>query len=762
LRVIQSFKTLPFKLLFSILCLFWVQQLTAQEKALVFGVISDLDNGAFVDFVTVYQKGTNNATETDIDGNFRLEIEADQSTTLVFSRLGYIETETVIKATAPGKKRYIKVRLAAQASDVEVVIRDSKIEDVGMVREEVSEFIKLPTTTGNFESVLPHIALGATSGTGGELSSQYNVRGGNYDENLVYVNDFEIFRPQLIRSSQQEGLTFPNIDLIRDLSFSSGGFEARYGDKLSSVLDVRYKRADEFKASVSGSLLGASGHIEGSKRLGANAYNKFRYLIGARYKTTNYLLSSLDVTGEYVPSFTDFQGYFTYDISRSLQVGVLGNFNRSIYDYIPESRSTTTGLINRAIKFSVAYEGQEQDGFTNGMGGLSLTYIPERDKNPLFLKLLGSVYSSAEAETFDLLGYYRLSQIESGLGEDAGEEIAVLGLGLQHAFARNYLYSRIQNIQHKGGIEIQKSDRESHFIQWSAKVQQELIDDELSEWERLDSAGYSLPYDETVVQLFQSIKSENDLLTNRISGYLQDTYNRKIGSNLELSVNAGVRASYWDLNEELVISPRGQILLRPLNSEKNITYKLAGGVYYQPPFYREMRRPDGTINTNLSSQKSIHLIAGFQKDLNWTKISTKPFKLISEVYFKKLENLVSYEVDNVRIRYSGENDAEGFIAGWDFRVNGEFVPGSESWVNVSILAAKESLIGVQHLEREVGQPEGTEVDWVPRPTDQLVSVSMFFQDYLPKNENFKMQLNMSFFTWSSGFDDGLCFNISKS
>jgi len=728
--------------------------LSAQNSAVVFGVITDLDTGKFVDFASVYEKGSSNAAESDLDGNFRLELTPNQKHTIVISRLGYIEAEINVPALKVDQKRYYKIKLAPKSSDLEIVIRDSKIEDVGMVREEVSDFIKLPSTSGNFESVLPHIALGASSGTGGELSSQYNVRGGNYDENLVYVNDFEIFRPQLIRSSQQEGLTFPNIDLIRDLSFSSGGFEAKYGDKLSSVLDVRYKRPEEFKASVSGSLLGASAHIEGSKRLGANAFNKLRYLVGARYKTTNYLLNSLDITGEYVPSFTDIQTYITYDFSPTLQIGFLGNYNSSIYNYVPVSRTTTTGLINQTLQFNVAYDGQEVDGFTNGMGGVSMTYIPQREKNPVFFKFLASLYGSNEDETFDILGFYRLSQIETDLGgENNGEEIALIGVGTQHTYARNYLYSRIGNIQHKGGIELQNEEKAStHFIQWSAKVQQELIDDELNEWERLDSAGYSLPFNDEFVLLANTIKSENDLLSLRYSGFLQDTYNKDISGAGELSLNLGVRATYWDLNKELDISPRGQVLFRPENSKSNITYKLAGGVYYQPPFYREMRRPDGTVNLNLKSQQSIHVIAGITKDLNWTNISKKPFKLITELYFKKLSNLVSYEVDNVRIRYSGENDAEGYIWGWDLRVNGEFVPGVESWVNFSLLQAKESLLNVDHLRRDVGETEGTVVDWVSRPTDQLMNVSIFFQDYLPKNESLKVQFNFSF---ASGLPYGI-------
>jgi len=725
----------------------------AQNTAVVFGIVTDLDTKKPIEFATIYQKGTSNAVETDLEGNFRIEVLANSACQLVISRLGYAEADANIKSMAVDAKRYIKVKLAAQDVDLGIVIRDSRIEDVGMVREEVTDLIKLPTTSGNFESVLPNIALGASGGTGGELSSQYNVRGGNYDENLIYVNDFEIFRPQLIRSSQQEGLSFPNIDLIRDLSFSSGGFQAKYGDKLSSVLDVRYKRPEEFKGSISASLLGATGHIEGSKKLGANAYNQFRYLVGARYKTSAYLLGSLDVNGEYVPSFTDIQAYLTYDISQTLQLGIMGNYNNSIYNFIPESRRTRTGTFNQNLELFVAYEGQEEDGFTNGMGGLSLTYIPKKEKNPVYYKLLGSVFSNLESETFDILGFYRLSEIEIDLGGDNnGNELAVLGAGLQHTFGRNYLYNRISNIQHKGGKEFQsKSSVTTNFLQWGVKAQQELIEDELNEWERLDSAGYSIPFNQNVVFLNQVFKSENNLETMRYSGFLQNTLTTENSSGSEFSLNLGVRATYWDLNEKLNISPRAQILFKPGNSESDVIYKLAGGIYYQPPFYREMRRPDGSINTNLRAQKAIHVIGGIQKNLNWENISDKPFKLIAEVYYKRLDDLVSYEIDNVRIRYSGENDAYGYVAGLDFRVNGEFVRNAESWLNVSILQAKESLYGVQHLRPQVGQ-DAAEVEYVPRPSDQFINVSVFFQDYLPKNENFKMFLNL---TYGSGLPFGI-------
>ena len=720
---------------------------TSQNKAVVFGTISDLDNGEFLEYVTIYAKGSTDAVETNEDGQYRLLVNANEDVRIVFSRVGYIETEVSLKSMRSDIKRNINIKLAPIVSDV-VVIRESRIEDVGMVREEVGELKKIPTTSGNFESILPHIALGAYSGTGGELSSQYNVRGGNYDENLVYVNDFEIFRPQLVRSSQQEGLSFPNIDLIRDLSFSSGGFEAKYGDKLSSVLDIRYKRPDEFKGSAYVSFLGMGTHLEGSKRIGANAYNKLRYLVGARYKTQRYLLGSLDTEGEYTPSATDVQAYLTYNITKDLQVGWLGNYNQNRYDFIPASRTTASGLVDFTIQLTTVFEGQERDEFQNGMNGLSFTLIPERDKNPYFLKLMSSYYLSEESENFDILGFYRLSEIETNLGsENAGEEIQLLGIGTQHIYARNLLYSNIFNAEHRGGIELQKSAGEahkSHFLQWSFKVQQENIDDRLNEWERLDSAGYSVPNVDNQLVLNEVLKTENKLNSQRFSAFLQDSYTLQNEEKFEMKLTAGVRATYWDLNNETNISPRAQVLFKPAKNENDISFKLAGGLYYQPPFYREMRRPDGTVNTDLKSQQSIHLVGGLTYDFLWKSVSEKKFRLISEIYYKKLSNLVSYEVDNVRIRYSGENDSEGYIAGVDLRVNGEFVPGAESWVNVSFLQAKERLLGVDHMRANFGDTVAYSIKYVPRPTEQSVNVALFFQDYLPKNENLKMHLNLQF------------------
>ena len=725
-------------------------------KAVLTGTVTDALSGQAVDLATVYIKNTTTATETDEAGKWPLEVPAGQRIVLVFSRIGYKETQVDVEPLPANARQRIDVALPPSDANVEVVVRESRIEQGGMIREDLKQMKLLPTTTGNLESILPHIALGASSGTGGELSSQYNVRGGNYDENLVYVNDFEIYRPQLIRAGQQEGLTFPNIDLVQSLVFSSGGFEARYGDKQSSVLDIRYKRPEKFAGSASASLLGGSAHIEGSIQPGADPYRKLRYLVGARYKTTRYLLGTLDVTGEYNPDFADVQAYLTYDLNRDWQIGLIGNYNRSNFYFVPETRSTAFGLVNFALQLFSVFEGQERDDFTTQMGGVSLTYLPDRERNPLFVKFLASTYRSDENERIDIIGRYSLRQIETNLGsDDFGEVVAELGAGTQHQYVRNFLDAQVTNAEVKGGIEFQRpvSDtylpengraggESSHFLQWSVKYQHEYIRDQINEWERLDSAGYSLPYDTTQLLLFYVLKTQNRLSSNRLSAYIQDTYTWRNDSVGELKLSAGVRMAHWDLNGETFITPRAQFLYKPLRGKRDISWRLAAGLYFQPPFYRELRNLEGIVNRNVRSQKSAHVVGGFTYDFFMGKLSPTKFRLIMEAYYKKLWDVVSYEIDNVRIRYYGENDATGYVTGLDLRLNGEFVPGVESWINLSLLRARERLNDVQHLVREVGSLEGTPVSHVPRPTDQFLTLSIFFQDYLPKNENFKMNLSL--------------------
>ncbi len=722
------------------------------------GVVTDAETGEPLEFVNVFLEENQFNTQTNEKGFFRLNIPSETDFTLVISRIAYKEIKLSIEGLAPGRINQIDIALVPLESQVSVTITETKMDRPGMIRENVEALKILPSTTGNLESILPHIALGASGGTGGELSSQYQVRGGNYDENLIYVNDFEIYRPQLIRSGQQEGLTFANIDLIRDLSFSSGGFQARYGDKMSSVLDVRYKLPEEFRASVSGSFLGGSAHIEGSKDLGKGGYRKFRYLVGARYKTTRYLLGSLDIQGEYIPDFYDVQAYLTYDLSKDFQLAYLGNFNSSVYQFIPTVGSAARGLIDFTLNLRTRFTGQEVSDFTTTFHGLSLTWLPDRQRNPIYMKLLVSTYQSNENERIDIIGDYDLVQIETNPNvEGAGEPIAVLGRGVQHLFARNYLESNVANIEWKGGIELQKFHDDtrvtsSDFIQWGIRLQYDFIDDYINEWERLDSALYSLPFDPTQVMVNRVFKSENLLRSGRVQMFVQDVYNYRKDGVAEWQFSYGLRYNYWSLNNESIISPRAQVSYKPLNSKRDIAYRFSTGMYHQPPFYRELRRIDGTVNPDVRSQKSAHFLAGLTYDFETGKNYPVKYRFIAEAYYKELWDLVSYDVENVRIRYSGENDATGYVTGIDLRLNGEFVPGVESWFNVSFLRARERLDGVQHLRRDIGDTDAREVSSVPRPTDQVMIFSVFFQDYLPNNENLKVHMN---FTYGTGLPFGL-------
>jgi len=718
-----------------------VSPVMAQQSFTIFGIITDQQDNQPVELVSIIAQSYDLVESSTATGNYEIKVPAGKVINLRFRRTGYEPLDLQVKAQAEGTRYPLNISLQPVKSDMEVVVTGQKIEDAGMIRENMEGMKLIPSTTGNLESLLPYIALGTSSGTGGELTSQYNVRGGNYDENLVYVNDFEIYRPLLVRSGNQEGLSLPNPDLMRDLSFSSGGFEARYGDKMSSVLDVRYKLPDSLRGSLSVSLLGASGHLEGSMPIGKDDYRRWRYLVGVRYKTNAYLLGSLDVQGEYSPSFADYQIYTTLDLSKDWQVGLLANINKSKYDFIPVSSETATGLISFALRLSTDFEGAESDLFLNGTTGLAFSYVPDRKKNPLFLKFLLSGYKSLEQENLDIIGQYRLSQIETSLNNpEAGEEVALLGSGTQHVYSRNVLQANILNAEVKGGIEIQQSPEKSNFIQAGLRVSYQDFTDHIHEWERLDSAGFSLPYEPEALNLRYVLNSDRDLVSVLYSGYLQNTYTFQYNGGKEMKVTAGLRGQYSDVNNEFFLSPRVQFAYKPVIHKG---YTMSAGWYIQPPFYREMRMPDGVINEGVLSQKSFQVLAGYSSGFGPKGTQGPKYKLIIEAYYKSLWDLVSYEVDNVRIRYAGVNNATGYLAGIDFRINGELVPGAESWINVSFLRAREKLDGVQHLEREVGEVEGVPVVDVPRPTDQFMNLNVFFQDYLPNNDNFRVHLNLS-------------------
>lgn len=749
---------------FILLCLLTIAfaAATTAQTATVTGRITDASGNEPIEFASVFIKGGKTGVSSDEKGYFAIQVPAQQRLTLGIRRVAYKETSVDILPLAPGARFVVDIALAPVQSNMEVTITERRLDDGGMVKEKKIEALKLlPTTTGNLESILPHIALGVNTGAGGELTSQYQVRGGNYDENLVYVNDFEIYRPQLVRAGQQEGLTFPNIDLVRDLSFSSGAFQAKYGDKMSSVLDIKYKRPDSLRASASGSLLGATAHVEGSWKPKKDGFRTLRFLTGARYKTTRLLLNSLDIKGEYVPDFTDIQTYITYDLNRDWQIGVIGNYNRSVYEFRPTSLARAFGLIDFALQLRTAFEGQEVTDFTQAMGGVSLTYLPDRERNPLFHKILASRWRSQENERFDILGYYILGEIETNLGADNfGDIISILGDGTQQTWVRNYLTIDVTNTEYKGGIELQNDKSEeglvrSHFLQWSFKWQNEVIADRINEWERLDSALYSLPYDTTALFVRNVLKTRNNLNSNRLSAYFQDTWTWRKEGVREMQVSAGLRGAYWDLNGDWFVTPRAQLLYKPLNTKRDLSYRVASGMYYQQPFYRELRNRIGVVNTDVSAQKSAHFLAGMTYDFLWGKKRPTKMRLIAEIYYKQMWDLVSYDLDNVRVRYSGLNDSRGYATGLDLRLNGEFVPGAESWVNFSLLRTREQLYGIQHKVRTRGQREGVNVRDVPRPTDRFFTMSMFFQDNLKRNKNIKMHLN---FTVGSGLPFGLAEN----
>lgn len=717
------------------------------QEATLYGKVTDRNSGDVLEGVNVFTSDRKRVTQTDEKGRYELVIPANQDIIVEFTYINYQASPQRVRLKAKERQK-LDVILEVVAGEI-IVVEGERPDE--MVSEGVKQLELIPLASGNLESALPTLFMGVRSSN--ELSSQYAVRGGNYDENLVYVNDFEIYRPFLIRSGQQEGLTFPNIDLIRDLSFSSGGFQTKYGDKMSSVLDIKYKIPDSTRASIGLSLLGGSAHVEGSlgKKSDSTHTQKLRYLLGARFKSSAYLLGSLDVTGEYVTDFSDLQGMLTYDLSKDWQLSWIGNYSKSVYHFVPEELVSTLGLINFALQFRVAFEGQEIDDFETYMQGVSLIHYP-KDEN-YFLKFLASTYQSNENERFDLIGHYLLGQIETDLGsDDFGEIVGILGVGTEQNFARNFLTANVTNVAHRGGWEVKKEandEIENHFFQWGVKYQREEIVDRLKEWERLDSAGYSIPYSTDSVLISEYVNSNINLQSNRLSAFFQDTWSIS-DSTKDFSLTAGIRASYWDLNKETTITPRLQMLYKPLNWKKDISFRFSTGLYFQPPFYRELRNLQGAINPNVMAQKSFHVVAGGTWDF---PINGKPFRLIGEAYYKYLWDLVAYDIDNVRLRYYGDNNATGYAAGLDLRLNGEFVPGAESWINVSFLRTRESLTGIQHLAREAGNPNDTLlINDVPRPTDQFLAVSMFFQDYLPQNKNFKMHLNM---TASTGVPFGL-------
>lgn len=709
--------------LLTVLLLFAVS--TSAQTGTLFGKVLD-DQGRGVELVTVAVEGTSIGTITDPEGKYSLEIPPGNKALVVFTSVSFELAKKSVNLSE-GERRELNMTLKKKATNLDEFIKtdDRARYEAGSVQIDARKAHELPSTIGGVEGLIKTFV-----GSNNELTSQYNVRGGNYDENLVYVNDFEIYRPFLVRSGQQEGLSFINSDLVSGVSFSIGGFQAKYGDKMSSVLDITYKRPKEFGGGAMLSLLGASAHLEGATR-----DQKFTFLIGLRHKSNQYLLQSQPTKGVYNPSFTDFQALINYQISKKWEVEVIGNYARNRFNFYPEEQTTSFGVINQAFQLRVFYQGGEIDQFDSRFGGISTTYHPTEK---LKLKLLASGFQTNERETYDISGEYLLGELETDLGkENFGQIKTFLGTGVIQNYARNYLKVNVGNIAHRGSLDAGK-----HFLSWGLDANFTSISDKLHEWERRDSAGHTQPYDPDKLTMKRLYTSSSDFNYTRFSGYLQDNF--RFNDSLDLTISAGARFNYNMLNNEFIISPRVQLAYKP-EWKRDIVFKLAAGLYAQPPFYREMRDLDGNVNKDLKAQKSMHIVLG--SDYNF-KMYNRPFKLTTEFYYKKLWDIVPYEYDNVRIRYFGQNNAVGYAYGGEVRLYGDLVKDATSWVSIGLMKTSEDVTDDQVVVKSAAGADSAIIypGYVPRPTDQRFMVGMYFEDYLPNNKNFKAHINLMYAT----------------
>lgn len=710
-----------------------------QGKVLVYGHIEDSLHEPITN-ANITEVGTSNFTISNDKGYYELYVESNRIIEIAISYIGRPTFKIKIPPQQPGSKYKADAHMSYGVSLAEFVYTEERDrEKVSMQTIDPKVMATLPNPSGSIEGVLKTLP-GVTSNN--EMSAQYNVRGGNYDENLIYVNDIEIYRPFLPRTGQQEGLSFIHSEMVQNVKFSAGGFESRYGDKLSSVLDIKYREPKKFGATANVSLLGVQSHVEG-----ASNNKRFTYLLGARYWTNQLLVGSLDTKGDYRPSFADIQTYLTYHLKDNLSISVLASYAHNKYLVVPETRETVFGTVKTALALRMYFNGSDLMEYRTGTGAVMLNFQPS---NSLQLKFYTSGFYSQENEYFTVEGAYRLEELETDFGSDNfGKAKASLGIGYFLNNARNTLQAVIFNIGHRGFL-----TKGRHAIQWGAQIQHEEIHDKVNEWKYLDSLGFAKPgLHNGEIVMNEYIHGNNTVISNRVNAYMQDALTLNKAYNMLL--NYGVRTNWWSYNNQNVVSPRVQISFepnRPHNRavynklsegklKRDIVLKAAWGVYYQPPVYREFRRFDGSINPNIKAQRSIHYIVG--GDMNF-KAWNRPFKFFAEAYYKQLDNLIPYEIDNVRIRYYADNTASGYATGLDMRVNGEFVKGAESWASLSLLSTEEK------ITKDVN---GNPIDggYVRRPTDQRLTASIMFQDYLPKFPSFRMYLNL---VYGSGFPFG--------
>ncbi len=700
------------------------------QKVTISGIVKNTKNEPIEGVSIRYLK---NGTTTDQNGYYSFKLQNETAIEITFSHLSYQIFKKTLSLTS--EKITYSPQLQFQVEEIsEVLVKDYKNEAQGVLKVNPNAVMKLPGANQGVENLL--MTLPGVSNNN-ELSTQYNVRGGNFDENLVYVNGIEVYRPFLVRSGQQEGLSFVNPNLVQDIQFSAGGFQAKYGDKLASVLDISYKKPQQFAASAQASLLGFSTSIEG-KLLN----NKLSALVGIRYRDNSLFINSKDIETNSNPNFTDIQSYFSYEVNSKLSIDFLGNFSLNNYNYTPKTRRTKFGSLINPLELIVYYEGQEKDKFKTVFGAFKGNYQATENLN---FQLTTSSYHTIEEEHYDILASYNLGEVNNDLGSDSYGEVAFSeGIGSQLNHARNDLDALIGNIELKTTFK-----KDSYQLEAGIKYQYEDIKDHLKEWEVIDSVGFSVrppltysnnqPYEpfEGAILPFQQINAQNNATIDRLVWFAQFS---KIATwnNHKIWYNVGLRSHNWNVNGEnietsnkIIYSLRGQFSIKP-DWQKDMLFRVSGGMYNQPPFYKELRNNNGAVVPNVEAQKSVQFVLG--NDYSF-KLWERPFKLVSEIYYKNLTDVNRYTVDNVKVRYQADNNAKGYAAGLDVRLNGEFVPGTESWVSIGFLKTEENY---------------NNLGYIARPTDQRFKFGMLFQDYVPTIPNIRMYLNLVFNTGVPG------------
>lgn len=717
----------------------------AQDLPAIIGVAIDESKNPLEGVIIYYEKkdGTKVETTSDRTGFYRLNLPAQKDVRVWFRHITY-QGELFVDVPKMKQGEFLEFNFTfavgmAQMPTV-VIASDGRkrVEGIASIDRKVIE--KVPSLSGGVEGIVK-LMMGV--GGSNEMSSQYNVRGGNYDENLVYVNDVEIYRPFLVRSGQQEGLSFTNTAMIKNVDFSAGGFQSRFGDKMSSVLDITYRTPEEYGAAIEASFLGGSLTLEG-----ASKDKKWAAIVGARYRNNSLLVNSQETESNYKPVFADVQAMVSFKPNDKWTYNFIGNVAQNNYDYEPLFRQTNFGTISDPIALQIVYDGQEKDRYRTFFGAFTAEH---KVSDAFRLKLIGSAYHTQEQEYFDIMAQYALGDVDTSIGsENFGDIKFARAVGSQLNHGRNNLDALITNAEVKGYHKVGKSGKGE--IEWGAKYTREDFRDRLVEWEVIDSAGFSIrppvvdyvpndqPYNPYTGELtpYQNVRATNFVVINRLSGYGQWSHKYDLGKG-HLFVNAGVRVHQWQVDgaaeagkSQVVISPRAQFALKPGWENTNMVFRLSGGRYSQPPFYRELRDSLGVVRPNVKAQNSYHVVLG--SDYGFTH-KNRPYKLVAEAYYKTMDNINTYTLENVRIRYRANNDAVAYAYGLDMRLNGEIVPGTESWVTVGYMRTEENY-----------QDKG----YIARPTDQRLKFAVLFQDYVPNIPNIRVYLNMVYNTGLPG------------